>query len=212
MAGTMSQADLVADLKAMLKDAAEKFTAASDADFKRHLDIAALDMDRVRPRRLNGELTLTADQPNYTAPADLLHIGYPLWGAAEKAARQPWDGNWPGRLPRITIIENGGTRELWLDPPPTAAQITDLGATYPFTYFAAHVVDANAANTTIRPGDRALLLIRAAAEALQELAHHSVVKPVQLGNAGVGSMPKNGTPGALAEKLLELFEGMAHAA
>jgi len=212
MAGTMSQDDLVADLKAMLMDAANKFPAASDADFKRHLDIAALDMGRIRPRRLPGEITLVADQPNYAAPAGLLRVGYPVWGAPEKAARKPWDANWPGRLPQLTVNENSGTRELWVDPPPTAAQITDLGATYKFFYFAAHAVDANAANTTVQPGDRALLLIRAAAEALQELAHNGVTKPVQLGSAGVGAMPKNGTPGALAEKLLELFEGMGRAA
>lgn len=209
MAGTMSQADLVADLKAILMDAAGKFTAASDADFKRHLDLAALDMGRVRPRTRVGEVTLVADQPNYTAPADLLQPKIPLWGTTEKARRNLWDSNWPGRLPRLTLADNDGTRELWLNPSPSAAQITDLGSAYKFYYFAGHQVGALAADTTVQAGDRHLLLIRAAAAALQELAHNGITKPVQLGNAGVGGMPKNGTPGALADQLLKHWQEMA---
>jgi len=212
MSGTMSQADLVADLKAVLNDAAGKFTAAADADFIRHMDIAALDVARVRPRRIMGSLTLVADQPNYAAPADLLRPMNPYWGDNEKAARKPWDSNWPGSLPSLRLVENSGARELWLDPAPTASQITDLGSTYRYSYHAAHAVGALAADTTVQPGDRALLLIRAAAQALQELANKDVSKPVQLGNAGVGSMPKNGTPGALAEQLMKLFVEMADAA
>ncbi|HHJ11819.1 MAG TPA: hypothetical protein ENK00_01455 [Chromatiales bacterium] len=205
----MSQSDLVGDLKAMLMDAANKFTAAADADFQRHLDLAALDLGRFRPRTLVGTLTLVADQSNYPAPSGLLRPKFPLWGTAEKRARRPWDGNWPGRLPRLTLVENAGTRELWLSPPPTAAQIADLGATYTYYYFAGHVIDMDAAKTSVQPGDRHLLLVRAAAEALQELANNGVTKPVQLGNAGVGSMPKNGTPGALADSLLKHYEAMA---
>jgi len=209
MAGSMSQADLVADLKALLMDAANKFTAANDADLKRHLDLAALAMGQVRARTLVGSLSLVADQPNYPAPADLLRPKFPLWGVAEKRNRKPWEGNWPGRLPRLSVAENSGARELWLSPSPTAGQIADLGATYKFYYFAGHIIDTNAATTTIQLGDRHLLLIRAAAESMQELAHNGVSKPVQLGNAGVGGMPKNGTPGALAEALLKQFEAMA---
>ena len=209
MPGTMSQADLVSDLKAILMDAAGKFTSANDADFARHLDIAALAMGQVRARTLVGQLTLVADQPNYPAPADLLRPKFPLWGVAEKRSRKPWDGNWPGRLPQLSVVENAGVREMWLTPSPTAGQIADLGATYKFYYFAGHVIDTNAPNTTVQHGDRHLLLIRAAAEALQELAHNGVSKPVKLGSGGVGAMPKNGTPGALAEALLKQFEVMA---
>ena len=208
MAG-MGQAELVADLKAILMDAAGKFTAPSDADFVRHLDIAALDLGRFRPRTLVGEITLVADQPNYPAPDDLLDVKLPIWGTREKRARHPWNSDWPGPLPRLSVVENGGQRELWLSPPPSAAQIADLGSAYRFFYFAGHVVDADAAKTSVQPGDRHLLLIRAAAEAMQELAHNGVTKPVQLGSAGVGSMPKNGTPGALAESLLKQFQEMA---
>lgn len=210
MPGTMSQADLITDLKGILMDAQAKFTGASDVDFKRHLDIAALDMGRVRPRTLLGTVTLVADQPNYAAPADLLKPKYALWGKDEKRKRKPWAANYPGRLPDLSLIENAsGALEIWLSPSPTAAQMSDLGSAYKFYYYAGHKVDATAANTTINAGDRHLLLVRATAQAMQELAHNGVTKPVQLGSGGVGSMPKNGTPGALAEKLMELFEALA---
>lgn len=204
----MSKTSLVADLRAMLGDAAAKFTAAGDADFTRHLDLAAFDLGRFRPRTLVGTLSLVADQPNYAAPADLVRVKYPLWGVTERSQRRPWDANWPGRLPCLSLVENSGTRELWLDPPPTAAQIRDLGATYRFYYFAGHAIDDVAANTTVRLADRWLLLLRAVVQALQELAARGVAKPVALGD-GFGSMPKNGTPGFLAEQLLKQYERMA---
>ena len=208
MAGTMSQADLVAGLKVMLGDAASSFTGTGDSDFERHLDVAALDMGRVRPRTLVGELTLVADQPNYSVPAELLQPKYTLWGRTERRNRKPWNNNWPAKAPRMSVVENSGSRELWLDPAPTEAQITDLGKSFKYFYFAGHTIDADAANTTIPATDRELLLIRASAQALQELANHGVVKPVSIGD-GFGSTPKNGTPAALAESVMTLFERMA---
>lgn len=207
--GDMTRDSLVTDLKAILMDAAGKFTAAADADFIRHLDMAALDMGRVRPLTRVGSVTLVAGQSDYAAPADLVQVKLPLWGLYERNSRKPWERHWPGPLPKLSVVDDAGTRTLWLSPAPTAAQIADLGATYRFYYFAAHIVAVAAADTTVQPGDRHLLLMRAAAHALQELAHSGVSKPVQLGNAGVGSMPKNGTPGALAEALVDLFERMA---
>lgn len=204
----MSKTALIADLKGMLGDAAAKFTAAADADFARHLDAAAFDLGRFRPRTLVGSVTLVADQSNYTAPADLVRVKCSLWGLQERLQRRPWDTNWPGRLPALSLAESGGTRQIWLDPAPTTAQINNLGSTYRFYYFAGHAVADQAANTTVRESDRVLLLIRAVVQALQELAHRGVAKPVQLGD-GFGSMPKNGTPGALAEVLLDQFERMA---
>ena len=207
--GDMTRASLVTDLKAILMDAAGKFTAAADADFNRHLDLAALDMARVRPRTRVGSVTLVADQPNYAAPADSHQVKMPLWGLNERRQRKPWERGWPGRLPTLSLLTGDTGTELWLSPSPSAAQISDLGSTYRFYYFATHSIGATAEDTTIAPGDRHLLLIRATAHALQELANNGVTKPVQLGSGGVGSMPKNGTPGALADALLKQFVEMA---
>ena len=141
MPGTMSQGDLVADLKAYLNDAASKFTAASDADFIRHLDVAASDMGRVRKRTRIGTLTLVAGQMTYPAPTDIRQPKFPLWGQNELRERKPWLSNWPGKLPRLSLIDGDGGDELALDPAPTAQQISDLGSEYKYYYFADHHVD-----------------------------------------------------------------------
>lgn len=204
---TMARDELIESLGHILMDAVDKFD--DDLALDRHLDIAAMDMGRVRRRTLVGEITLVADQPDYDAPANLLSVKCPLWGVDEQKTRKPWACNYPGRLPRLSVYEEGGVRMLWLSPSPSAAQITDLGSTYKFFYFAGHQIGDEEADTTIRAEDRHLLLIRAAAQSMQELAHNGVTKPVQLGNAGVGSMPKNGTPAALAEGLMRTWKDMA---
>jgi hypothetical protein len=205
MAGTMSEADLVADLKASLQDAASVFTAASDADFKRHLAAAALDFARPRPRTVLGSLTLTADEAAYALPNDFHAFKCDLWGLAPKARPQPWEKGWPGPLPRAAVAESGGAKKLTLAPPPTAAQISVLGAEYRFYYYAKHAIGADAANTTIAAGDRGLLLLRAQAEAMRELAMRNIHKPVQLRD-GLTGTPRNALPSHLYEKFIEEFE------
>lgn len=209
MAGTMSEADLVTDFKAMLNDAAEVFVAAADADFKRHLAGAALDFGRIRRRTLVGTFTLIADKYNYPAPADMLWPKFALWGVAEKRGIKPYDREYPGRLPRLHLVEDPTAgRELHLDPAPSAAQIAQFGASYRYYYYAGHQISATAAQTTIQPADRDLLLLRAAAEAMKELALRNSKKPVQLRD-GLNSAPKNSTPAALADWLLKEFSRRA---
>jgi hypothetical protein len=187
----------------------EVFSAAADADFIRHLNIAAYDFGRLRPRTLIGSVTLVADQSNYTAPSDLRRLVRGLWGTAEKRARQPWDANWPGRLPAPSVIYGAaGARYVRLEPAPTTAQITDLGATYEFSYCAGHVIGVNAVDTSIELADQGLLLLRAQAETMKELAARNARKPVAMRDGLAGS-PKNGTPAALAEQLMREFERQA---
>jgi len=210
MAGTMSQADLVADFKSALHDSASIFNAPSDADFTRMLDAAALDFGRVRHRTLIGSVTLVADQAEYAAPADMISPKLSMWGVGERTASRPWSSTWPGRLPRMSMAGDPGSALLILTPPPTQKQITLLKSTFKFYYFAGHKIDANAANTTIRAGDRALLLLRAVAEAMRELASRNVTK-ASISGAGLTSSPKNGTPAALYEQLMREFEARAAA-
>lgn len=205
----MSQDDLVTDLKQILNDSADKFSANNDADFKRHLDVAARDIGRVRPRTRIGNVTLIADQPSYPAPSDIKTPKYPIWGKLQQKNRKPWQSNYPCALPTMLLIQTDTGEELYLDPAPSADQIADLGSDYKFYYSAFHRIDAVANNTTVKIVDRDLLLIRATSQAMTELANHNVAKPVRLGSQGIGSMPKNGTPVALAEKLMDLFERMA---
>jgi len=198
----MSQADLVADLKASLQDAADVFTAANDADFIRHLDSAALGLARHRPRTLLGSLVLMADQSAYAAPDDFHAYKASLWGDVRL---RPWEKAWPGRLPDLRVAEMAGSLQLHLIPAPTAAQIAVLGADYRFYYYARHLVGVAAADTTVRAADRGLLLLRAQAEAMKELAMRNIKKPVQLRD-GISSSPRNGTPSYLYEALLDQFE------
>lgn len=204
MAGTMSQADLVADLKLSISDASKVFLEINDDAFKRHLNHAALDFNRVRPQLLLGALLLVADQHEYTAPADMVTPKYSSWGRDERRSLKPWASNYPGRLPRMSLINDAGTMKLWLAPAPTSDQMTLLGSTYQYFYLAAHVVGATASNTTVKPADRALLLLRAQAEAMKELAVRNMGKPVTLRD-GLSGVPKNATPAALYQQLMAQY-------
>ena len=207
MAGSMSQGDLVADLKASLQDAAEVFTAANDADFKRHLSVAAMDLGRFRGRTLLGSLTLVADKYDYPAPANFLRFKSSLWGISQAPA--PWEKTWPGRLPDVHFMyAANGSGELHFMPPPTAEQISLLKAEYKYYYFAGHVIGEAANNTTVRAVDRGLLILRAQVETLRELAMRNIKKPVALRD-GISNAPRNGTPTALYETFLKEFERAA---
>lgn len=205
MPGTMNQQDLVDDLKSSLHDAAGVFSEANDGAFKRHLNHAAEDFHRVQPRIRNGALTLVADQSAYAAPADLIRIHLRLWGKAERRKYKPWESLHPGRLPDASVVEGASGREIHLTPAPTGVQIDVAGASYDFLYVAAHVIDAAAENTTVKAHNRGLLLLRAQAEAMKELASRNMHKPVQLRD-GVSGAPSNGHPAALYDQLMKRFE------
>lgn len=199
---SLSRAALVADLKASLQDAASVFTAAADGDFVRHLDKAALDLGRRRPRTLLGAVTLVADQAAYAAPADLLAFKVDTWGRHEV---QPWEDHYPGRLPQVRAVELAGAMVLSFSPAPTARQIAILGAEFGFYYQAGHEIGDAEADTTVPAGDRGVLLLRAQAEACRELAMRGMTKPVTLRDGHSGT-PRNSTPAALWQALMDEFE------
>lgn len=200
----MSRADLVTDLKASLLDAGRAFTAAADADFVRHLDKAAQAMTRARRRTQAGTLMLEAGRADYAAPADLWLFKTTTWGAAH--GLRPWEPGYPGRLPDVRLIDG----VLWFVPAPSAQQIAVLGAACPFFYYARLAVADAANDTTVAADDRGLLLLRAQAEAMRELALRDSVRPTGVQSAWSGQ-PKTGTPAALAQWLLGEFERAARA-
>lgn len=204
----MSKADLVADLRGMLQGAVSKFQGEANEALERLLDFAALDLGRVRTRVRLGSIIVVADQGEYVAPVDFLRPSQLHWGYEKRTGRNPWDANWPKHIPELDSIESDTGNVILMFPAPTAEQVADFGATCNFRYYAGHTIGDTATDTSVKKEDRHLLLIRAAAQALTELAMDGINKPVQLG-PGVGGMPKNGTPGALAEQLLKLFESMA---
>lgn len=204
----MGRIELAAELEAMMHEAGRRLQAVNKGHFQRFIDLAAADLARVRPRTRLGSITLTAGQPDYPAPADLVIVKTALWGLAERRARQPWQDHWPGKLPCPRVAELDGAPHLYLHPAPTAGQITALGSEYKFYYVARHTVAQEGADTTVREADRHLLLVRAMVFGLRELAVDQSAKPVQLGD-GVGSGPRNNTPAALADAWEKEFERMA---
>ncbi len=204
MPGTMSEADLVADLKASLFDAANVFTGAADADFKRFLQQALPDMQTKRPVTRLGALTLVADQARYAvAEADFAALKTDIWREPARLPK-PWEPNYPGALPRVCAARDGAAWYVQFEPAPTAAHIGVLGDAFKFYYFATHAIGAAAADTTIAPQDRGLLLLRAQADAMLALGMRNAGKPVQVRD-GLSGAPRNSTPAALHELLMRLF-------
>ncbi len=203
----MTLTELRIDLIAMLMDSADRFTDPDD--FDRHLNAATVDLSRVMPRIVSESLSLVADESFYDAPADLMQPRSLDWGMKELGCRKPWNSDYPGRLPRLEVLIVSGERKLMLSPPPSADQISLLGSDAAYRYSGRYTLDDVAENTTVPDTARHLLLLRALAEAMQDLANRGVSKPVTLGGKAGLSVPKNGSPAYMAEQLLKRFEEMA---
>jgi hypothetical protein len=205
MAGSMSQADLVADLKRSLHDTANVFDAALDADFVRFLNQALPDMGWKRSRTLVGQVLLVAGTPSYSLAdypdfyAYKTHLWEPVAGRL-----QAWEPGYPGAVPRISSYRDGTGHWLQFDPAPSAEHMALRGTTCKFYYMASHAIGTDAPDTTVAQQDRGLLLLRAQAEAMLELTLRNVAKPVQLRD-GLSGTPRNSTPRALFDALLAQF-------
>lgn len=194
----MGLADLVFDLKASLLDAAGAFRAPDDADFIRHVRVAAEALASARPRTAVASVALVAGQAEYPAPADLWLYKSSIWGTQRC---QPWEKRWPGRLPDVRVAAGA----LWLTPAPTAHQVAVLGATFTFFYYALHAVSVDAGETTVPAGERDLLLLRAQAEAMRELAMRDGVRPTSARD-GFSGTPRSGLPSALYQAFMAEFD------
>lgn len=199
---SMTLGALAVDLEAMLGSAARHFTAGPAHELPRLVRSAAAMLAERRPHRRAASLTLVALTSDYTAPADLRAIVRWTWGDAEAAATRPWEDAWPGRLPVPTLAEGLSGRVIRLGPAPTAGQIAQLGADWPYLYTADHLVSDAAGATTVPERDRDLLLQAAVICALKEMAASAVASPVQL-HKGLGSVPASTTAAELWPRLAE---------
>ncbi len=204
--GDMSLKSLRLDHQSALMDSKDRF---DEPDLDRHLHAAAADLSRVKPHVVSATLPLVADESFYPSPGDLLNALSLDWGMAELRCRKPWNSDYPGRIPRISALSVSGERQLMLSPPPTAEQISLLGSAAAYRYSSRYAIGVSAANTTVPDTARNLLLLRALAEAMQDLANRGVSKPVTLGGKAGLSVPKNGTPAYMADLLLKRFEALA---
>jgi hypothetical protein len=166
---------LVADFKASLNDAAAQFRAPADADFARLLGVALLDMQAKRPVTKLGQVTLFPLQARYAVTnEDFAALKVHQW-ADPASTPKPWDPCYPGAVPRVAAQWGGASWWLEFSPAPTPRQLAVWGSEFRFWYFARHVLSETAGQTTVNPADRGLLLLRAQAEALRELAMRIVV-------------------------------------
>lgn len=199
---SMARAELITALREALGAAADKVSG----DLDRPLDDAADALSRYRPRIAMDSLTLEPGRVDYPAPSDLLQVQETLWGVAERARLRPWDPGYPKRLPRLSVRPGpAGAAGLMLTPPPLAEDIAALGADYRYTYRARHTIADDAAATTVPAADRDLLILRAMAGVMHELAAAGTVARVQL-NRGTQSAPTSATPAHVAAELFARFE------
>ena len=207
MAGSLSEADVLADLKRSLHDAAMAFDAAADADFKRALAAALVAMEKKRPRTLLGTLAIAANAERVAiTQTDFAAYKTHVWGTRPP---KPWQCGYPGALPRIQAVQEGPGWALMFDPPPTAAHVAAYGTDFKFWYYGRHALAVLETDTgTLAPADRPLLLLRAQAELMRELSLRNVNKPVALRD-GMSGTPRNSTPAALYQALLREFEEAA---
>jgi hypothetical protein len=194
----MTLDDLIVDHKAQLGKAVERFRALDDADFIRHLALAARRLDGKRPRERLSMLAVTAGEVDYPAATGSLAIFTHEWG--QGSVRQPWDGDFIGLPPLIRQIDSDDGPRWRLSARPTANQIAAWGATLPVRYQVAHEISE--LRVTPPDSDRPLVLLAALIEALRDLSIETAV--VQL-HKGLTGLPTAGTPAYLYERLLQEF-------
>lgn len=207
MANTMSKADLVASLKDSLHDAAKVFAvdgAEPDVAFERFLAQALPDMQAKCPVTRLGTLTLTANFARYSVAGATGFAAFKtqLWG--DTTCYKPWEPMYPGKVPRVTASYEGGQWWLDFDPAPSARHIASYGSKFDYWYYGLHAVGVLAADTTIAPQQRGLLLLRAQAEAMRELSIRNAGKPVSMRD-GLSGTPRNSTAAALWKDLMTHF-------
>lgn len=194
--------ELVADHKAQLGKAAERFRALHDADFKRHLRLAARRMNVKRPLWLSATVALVGGQTDYPAPAGLLSVLVSDWGRGGGCGcPRPWDPNFVGFAPRVALADTPGGKVVRLSAPPGARQLIAWGPSLSFQYVASHEVSET--RITLADADRPLILLAALIEAMRELATETSVEQLHKGLVG---LPTAGTPAYLYERLREEFD------
>lgn len=192
--------EFITTFTASLRDSASGFKPEA---LTRHVQAAVRDYSRYRPLEETGTLNLEAGEDTYPAPDDIEGVLGCDWGRRLKAERNTWDDDFPGWLPELRIAFSSQGRLLRFYPAPTARQIALIGSSCRYRYAAQHVLTEQI--NTIPAGDEGLVLMRAQAEAMRELAIHQASRPVQLRD-GVSSQPRNGTPGYLFEQLMAEFK------
>jgi hypothetical protein len=199
--------ETLADAETALGESLGAAAARFEGQLGRLLLAALSALDKDRPRLLAGEITLTPGTGTYPAPAGLVALSIHEWGMNDRARQ--WDADYAGPPPRVLVHHDGPTAWILFRPAPTARQVMVWGSVFRFRYRARHVLDES--TSTLRPEDAPLLILRAKAEAMQDLAASGVVQPIQTHKGMGASLPANGTPAALAKDFLDEYRRRLHA-
>lgn len=205
----MNRADMQSALEASLLDAVNIFGASGSGTrtdaMNRALDAAVRDFNRLLPRIVQDTLTLVQDQRDY--PADPQATAFHTTPLVEDNIARSIDSPQRARVVPMPLLTRGSANaKTWtFRPTPDALTLAQIGTSYPFSYFAAHVLANADADTTLEDEDAPLLLLRAQAECMKEMAIRNIGKPVQLRD-GQYSQTRNGTPAALYDLLMQMFE------
>jgi len=191
--------------KAQLGDAVKRFAEPVDADLIRHVQSGLIAYTARWPLLSRSSITLVADQRAYTAPDRMLNLAVVFWGQAQRRVNKMWEDGYPQQIPWGTVQHTSNGPELVLDFAPTATDIALCGATFEFSYHAAHVLSDTPEESTVPDHDLNRLLLAAQIQAMSELVNSNVVSPIQL-SKGLGSASKETTPLAALRHLTEHWE------
>ena len=197
----MNRPDLLKAYSDSLLDSQRAFKAD---DFGRHMDTALRDLAQVSPRNVLAQLNVLPMQRECECPPDLIRVIATHYGRAEKMQRQPWDVAYPAhRLPDVMVrYRADGSRYLQVSPPPSYEMMTQLGAVVEYEYSAKHILTDE--HNSLTPVLEQLLVLRAQAEAMRELAMRNSTQPTQIKDS-LTNTPANGTPSYLYTLLMNDF-------
>ena len=196
-----------ADLQRSLLDARSVFGESTEQQqqFDQHLLAAVADFNRVAPLILTDKLTLQESVAIYPAPANAIRFHRTAL-TQDQNQIDPWDPRRLAVVPTPTITMQNGVRVWELSPTPTQKMLLQLETVdYPYSYFSGHVLDEDPAKTTILDAHLPQLVLRAQVEALRAIAVRNSFKPVAIRDASL-SQTRNGTPAALAEQFMRMWE------
>lgn len=201
-------------LESSLLDAVKIFgdnAAAWNPHLDRHLNAAVTDFDRVAPLLEGAQIQLIADAANYAADARAIRFhGSEILDKQQHV--EPWDDFRVPEVPVPALARISNVKSWVFRPVPTKFILDRIGSIYPFTYFAAHKLDDTLeADTTFDARHLPLLVLRAQVEALRDLAVRNAHKPVALRDPNYSQI-RNGTPAALAEQFMRLWESQVRQA
>nr|WP_285897054.1 hypothetical protein [Vibrio sp. SCSIO 43169] len=167
------------------------------------IEIALADFSRYRPQTKIATFTLMSNQLLYKAPVGLIRVRNVLYGQSQRA-KQPWEAGYPRNLPRLSVVDDDSDAKwIQLSHFPADSVVMSCGRDFSYTYYACRKIVNGTINIDVQ--DEPLLILRCMAEAVKYIAIHQLSKTVSVRNS-IGGEAKNGTPAAVHEQLMTLFE------